>query len=71
MVVFDLVIRLINVLLVPAVCAYLAVVAVDAATGNGMLHGIADGIKGLTSGALKPVSYTHLDVYKRQGKAAL
>ena len=53
MVVFDLVIRLINVLLVPAACAYLAVVAVDAATGNGMLHGIADGIKGLTSGALK------------------
>lgn len=53
MVVFDIVIRLINVLLVPAACAYLAVVAVDAATGNGMLHGIADGIKGLTSGALK------------------
>nr|WP_297172260.1 hypothetical protein [uncultured Agathobaculum sp.] len=53
MVVFDLVIRLINALLVPAACAYLGIVAVDAATGNGMLRGIADGIKGLTSGALK------------------
>lgn len=53
MIVFDLVIRLVNVLLVPAVCAYLAIVSVDAATGNGMLRGIADGIKSLTSGVLK------------------
>lgn len=53
MVVFDLVIRLVNTLLVPAVCAYLAVVAVDAATGSGMLRGIADGIKELSAGALK------------------
>lgn len=53
MIVFDLVIRLVNALLVPAVCAYLGIVAVDAATGNGMLRGIADGIKGMTSGALK------------------
>ena len=53
MIVFDLVIRLVNVLLVPAACAYLGIVAVDAATGNGMLRGIADGIKGLTAGALK------------------
>lgn len=53
MIVFDLVIRLVNALLVPAACAYLGIVAVDAATGNGMLRGIADGIKGLTSGALK------------------
>ena len=48
MVVFDLVI-----LLVPAACAYLAITAVDAAAGNGMLRGIADGIKTLTSGVLK------------------
>lgn len=53
MVVFDLVIRLVNTLLVPAACAYLAISAVDAATGNGMLCGLADGIKGLTSGTLK------------------
>ena len=53
MIVFDLIIRLVNALLVPAACAYLGIVAVDAATGNGMLRGIADGIKGLTSGALK------------------
>lgn len=53
MFVFDLVIRLINVLLVPAACAYLSVTAVDAATGNGMLHGVAAGIKGAASGVLK------------------
>ena len=53
MVVFDLVIRLVNALLVPAACAYLAITAVDAAAGNGMLRGIADGIKSLTSGVLK------------------
>ena len=53
MVVFDLVIRLVNMLLVPAACAYLAVSVVDAAAGSGMLRGVADGIKGLTSGALK------------------
>lgn len=53
MLVFDLTIRLVNGLLVPAVCAYLAMVAVDAATGNGMLRGVADGIKGLVAGALK------------------
>ena len=53
MVVFDLVIRLIHTLMVPAACAYLAITAVDAATGNGMLRGLADGIKSLTSGALK------------------
>lgn len=53
MLVFDLVIRLVTTLLVPAACAYLAVIAVDAATGNELLHGLADGIKGLTSGALK------------------
>ena len=53
MVVFDLVIRLVNALFVPAACAYLAITAVDAAAGNGMLRGIADGIKSLTSGVLK------------------
>ena len=51
--VFDLVIRLINGLLVPAACAYLSITAVDAATGSGMLRGLADGIRGLTAGALK------------------
>ena len=45
MVVFDLVIRLVNALLVPAACAYLAITSVDAAAGNGMLRGIADGAK--------------------------
>lgn len=53
MLVFDLVIRLVTTLLVPAACAYLAITAVDAATGNGLLHGLADGIKSLTAGALK------------------
>lgn len=53
MVVFDLVIRLISTLLVPAACAYLAVSVVDAAAGSGMLRGLSDGIKGLTAGALK------------------
>lgn len=53
MVAFDLVIRLVTVLLVPAACAYLAITAVDAATGNGMLHGLADGVKSFTSGTLK------------------
>ena len=53
MMVFDLVIRLVNLLLVPAVCAYLGIVAVDAATGNSVLGGMADAIKGLTAGALK------------------
>ena len=40
-------------LLVPAACAYLAIAAVDAAMGNGMLHGAAEGAKSLTAGALK------------------
>ena len=53
MIVFDLIIRLVNLLLVPTACAYLGIVVVDAATGNGMLHGIADGIRGLTAGVLK------------------
>lgn len=53
MLVFDMVIRLVNRLLVPAVCGYLAIIAVDAAAGNAMLRGIADGIKNITSGALK------------------
>ena len=51
--VFDLVIRLIYTLLLPAACAYLAIVAVDAAVGSGLLRGIAEGIKSLTAGALK------------------
>ncbi len=53
MFVFDLVLRLVKGLLLPGACAYLAVTAVDAAAGGGMLQGIGDGIKGLTSGALK------------------
>ncbi len=53
MFVFDMVIRLVNGLLLPGGCAYLAVISVDAATGGEMLRGIGDGIKGLTSGVLK------------------
>ncbi|MDY3618511.1 stage III sporulation protein AE [Agathobaculum sp.] len=53
MLVFDLVIRLVTTLLVPAVCAYLAIIAVDAATSNGLLRGLADGVKSLTAGSLK------------------
>lgn len=53
MLVFDLVLRLTETLLVPAVCVYLAVTVVDAAAGNGMLRGLADGIESLTAGALK------------------
>ncbi len=55
MFVFDLVIRLVNGLLLPGGCAYLAVISVDAATGGEMLRGVGDGIKGLTSGILKLV----------------
>ncbi len=51
--VFDLVIRLVKSVLLPGACAYLAIVTVDAAVGGDMLKGIGDGIKGLTSGALK------------------
>ncbi len=50
---FDLVLRLIENLLVPAVCVYLAVTVVDAAAGNGMLRGLAEGIGSLSAGALK------------------
>lgn len=53
MFVSDLVIRLVNAVLLPAVCAYLAIASVDAATGGEMLRGLGEGIKGLTSGALK------------------
>ena len=53
MLVFDLVLRLTESLLVPAVCVYLAVTVVDAAAGNGMLRGLADGVGSLTAGALK------------------
>lgn len=52
-VVFDVVLRLANRLLLPGACAYLAISAVDAATGGELLHGIGEGIKSLTSGALK------------------
>ena len=50
---FDLVLRLIEGLLVPAVCVYLAVTVVDAAAGNGVLRGLAEGIGSLSAGALK------------------
>jgi len=53
MLVFDLVIRLINQLLLPGVCAYLAISTVDAATGGELLRGIGEGIKSFSSGALK------------------
>lgn len=51
--VFDVVIRLVTSLLVPASCAYLAVLVVQAATGNDILNEFADGIYSLTTGALK------------------
>ena len=47
------VLRLIEGLLVPAVCVYLAVTVVDAAAGNGVLRGLAEGIGSLSAGALK------------------
>lgn len=53
MVVFDVVIRIIKTLFVPAVCTYLSIVTINAATGNEMMHEFAEGIKSFTSGALK------------------
>lgn len=53
MLVFDFVIRLVNQLLLPGVCAYLAISTVDAATGGELLRGIGEGIKSFASGALK------------------
>lgn len=53
MFVFDVVIRLVTTALVPATCAYLAITVMDAATGNAMLGGLANGIKNLTSTVLK------------------
>ena len=59
MVVFDLVIRLVNALLVPAACAYLAITAVDAAAGNGRL----------CRRQASPLGQLHHGAEKRHGQA--
>lgn len=51
--VFDVVIRVVTSLLVPATCAYLAILVVQAATSNDILSEFADGIYTITTGALK------------------
>lgn len=52
---FDLVIRLIENLLVPAVCAYLAVLTVNAAIGGGLLESLGALIHWAITGTLKLV----------------
>lgn len=55
MIAFDLVIRLIENLLVPAVCAYLAVCVVNAAVGGELLGGLGSLIRWAVTGILKLV----------------
>ena len=49
----DLLIRFVTHVLVPAVCAYIAILTVNAALGNDILGGLAAFIKWLTTGSLK------------------
>lgn len=49
----DLLIRFITGVLVPAVCAYIAIITVNAALGNDILGGLAAFVKWLTAGSLK------------------
>ncbi len=49
----SLLIRFITSVLVPAVCAYLALITMNAALGNDSLSGLAGFIKWLTTGSLK------------------
>lgn len=49
----DLLIRCVTHILVPAVCAYIAIITVNAALGNDILSGLAVFIKWLTTGSLK------------------
>lgn len=53
MLAMDLLIRFINTVLVPAVCAYIAIITMNAALGNDILSGLANFIKWLTTGSLK------------------
>ncbi|MBS7225029.1 MAG: stage III sporulation protein AE [Clostridiaceae bacterium] len=53
MLALDLLIRFITSLLVPAVCAYIAIITVNAALGNDILGGLAGFVKWLTTGSLK------------------
>ena len=49
----DLLIRFVTHVLVPAVCAYIAILTINAALGNDILGGLAAFIKWLTTGSLK------------------
>lgn len=49
----NLLIRFITSVLVPAVCAYIAIITINAALGNDILSGLANFIKWLTTGSLK------------------
>lgn len=49
----DLLIRFITSVLVPAVCAYIAIITVNAALGNDILSGLASFVKWMTAGSLK------------------
>ena len=53
MLALDLLIRFITSLLAPAVCAYIAIITVNAALGNDILGGLAGFIKWMTTGSLK------------------
>lgn len=53
MLALDLLIRFVTKMLVPAVCAYIAIITVNAALGNDILGGLATFIKWLTTGSLK------------------
>ena len=50
---FDLLVRFITVLLVPAVCAYIAMITVNAALDNDALSKLAGFVKWMTTGSLK------------------
>lgn len=49
----SLLIRFITAVLVPAVCAYIAIITVNAALGNDILSGLAGFVKWITTGSLK------------------
>lgn len=53
MLALDLLIRFITKVLVPAVCAYIAIITVNAALGNDILGGLASFVKWVTTGSLK------------------
>lgn len=53
MISFDLLVRFITGLLAPAVCAYIAIITVNAALGNDILGNLAAFVKWLTTSSLK------------------